>query len=360
MGVPGREAPRAPARASAPARKPLELAAVAALLVLAVTAMPGGLTPHRRRLGLSGGVAEVVDVVSAASPRIAAGGATLPIDAVHARGLPHRGAWIIVVDDALRVLLLWRAPRMVTCPRSWSLAGEHAVAGESFADAAVRGLEEEVEFLGEAELHQLGTPFLFRHAYETRLGVRVDVQWTSSFVAWSRHFSVDLSQLHVRSGAAAAENPVVASSSADDVDVDAAQTGAASAANGTREDMREDTRENTRMVGLPLLKVAGLALQAGGLFCNEEQRTWLLRTLVLAVRVLRVNKPRAFRQHVRDGWRSLEASGASVCCHTSESEKHLDNVDVAACALKCSAPNATTLADWTRSTKIYSFGTERR
>lgn len=350
MGVPAREVARTPARARAPVRKLLELVAVVALVVLAVTAMPGGLTPHRRRLGLSGGVAEVVDVVSEASPRIAAGGTTLPLDAVHARGLPHRGAWMIVVDDALRVLLLWRSPRMVTCPRSWSLAGEHAVAGESFTDAALRGLEEEVEFVGEAELRPLGAPFLFRHTYDTQLGVRVDVQWTSSFLVWSRHFSVDLSQLHVRGGAISAEDPVVASSSAGDVD----------GADGVLPLTSAETPENTRMVGLSLLKVTGLALQAGGVFCNEEQRVWLLRSLALAVRALRLSKPRAFRQHIEEGWESLEASGAAICCHTSESEKHLDDVDVAACALKCSAPNATTLAGWTRSTKVYSFPTKRR
>lgn len=328
MGVPLRES-RLGFSSTLGRCKHLELLAVFLLVSTALLVMPGGLTPHRRHLHKEV-VDEVLDVVTTASPDIVPDAATLPIDIIHRKGMAHRGSWMFVVDDQLRFLLVWRSPRMVTCPSSWSMAGEHVVAGETFEAAAVRGLEEEVEFLGEADVQALGVPYLFRHKYQTRLGLRTDLQWTRSFLAWSKDFSVDFAQ--ISSGSPAAVLDPEASSMAN---FSAAEAASAS------------TAENTRMVGLPIAKVVGLALRSRNYFCNKELRIWMLRSLAVSARVLQSRKPRAFKEHVQESWDKLEDDGAPICCRESESGKAFGDIDVRQCGVVCSEPKAMRLSNAT-------------
>ena len=100
----------------------------------------------------------------------------LHIDAVHRTGAPHRGVWLFVVSEG-RVLLVHRSARMVTCPDTWSLVGEHNQPGESYVDAARRGLMEELQVSWDESvtswfLLESGPSLLDIH-YLRRDGVRV-------------------------------------------------------------------------------------------------------------------------------------------------------------------------------------------
>jgi NUDIX domain len=308
-------------------RKRLELTAVLMLLTIAVTALPGGLTPHRIHFHVSD-AEEVLDVVTAAAPDLVPGNARLSIDAIHRDGLAHRGAWMFAIDDQLRLLLLWRSPQMVTCPGSWSVAGEHAVAGESLSAAAARGLEEEVEFLGEAALQPLGRPYLFRHEYQTRKGLRIDLQWTRSFLAWSAVFAVDFSQISSGSPGSLVESIEAAAA-------EAAGNASAEAATSAAQAAAASTLENTRMVGLPMATVVRLALRSKSYFCNDEQRIWLFRSLAVAAAFLRARKPDRYKRYMADEWKMLEAEGLPVCCLSAEDGKAFDEINMDRCGVVC-------------------------
>eukprot|EP00457_Paulinella_chromatophora_P014031 gb/GEZN01014402.1/.p1 GENE.gb/GEZN01014402.1/~~gb/GEZN01014402.1/.p1 ORF type:complete len:289 (+),score=22.05 gb/GEZN01014402.1/:25-891(+) len=68
----------------------------------------------------------------------------LPFTDVHRLGLLHKGVHIFVFDRTGQTLLIQRTKNAVYSPNRWSFAGEHNKAGESYAAAAVRCLEEEV------------------------------------------------------------------------------------------------------------------------------------------------------------------------------------------------------------------------
>jgi ADP-ribose pyrophosphatase YjhB (NUDIX family) len=305
----------------APSRSRLQLVAVLLLVAVGHTVMPGGLTPHRARHRVLD-ADEVLDVLSEDSPDVVAAGGPLPIDDIHARGLPHMGSWMLVLDDSLRALLLWRSATTVTCPATWSTPGEHAVAGETFDAAARRGIDEEAPFLGEVTLVRLGAPFLFQHTYATGRGGRTDRQWTRSYLVRSMRFSVDLSLISSGAPPAPPAPPETRNASS------AAPPAPALAG------------ENTRMVGVELADVARLALQSASFFCNEPQRVWLLRTTSLLVRHLRERQARRYRLHVRDKWERLEAGGAPVCCAASEDAKPPGAVDLALCGIPCAERGA--------------------
>lgn len=93
------------------------------------------------------------------------------LDAVHRLGLPHRGAWVFVVDETTHaMLLLRRAPHARTCPNTWSIVGEHNKPGETYEQAARRGAAEELGWSAAAvasmKLSLLGPTTFFKTAYE--------------------------------------------------------------------------------------------------------------------------------------------------------------------------------------------------
>ena len=66
------------------------------------------------------------------------------IDAAHRNGRIHTGAWIYIVDDADKLLLLRRGPKLVTCPLRWGMVGEHTFRDERSEDTLRRGIVEEL------------------------------------------------------------------------------------------------------------------------------------------------------------------------------------------------------------------------
>lgn len=111
------------------------------------------------------------------------------IDAVHRNGLIHAGAWIQVLDSPLstspNTLLLRRGEKLVTCPESWSLVGEHAYRDESPLETMRRGIKEELgsRFLQYVDKHGsireiTDSPVYYERHYGESNGNRVDRQVT--------------------------------------------------------------------------------------------------------------------------------------------------------------------------------------
>ena len=74
-----------------------------------------------------------------------------PIDVTHRNGYLHTGHVLYIMDLSGRILFLQRSNDVVTCPGTWSLLGEHSVVGENDRESVVRGVEEELGFIGEFE-----------------------------------------------------------------------------------------------------------------------------------------------------------------------------------------------------------------
>jgi NUDIX domain len=260
------------------------------------------------------GRAEVLDVVSASSPDILAASkfSPRPIDSIHKEGLPHRGSWVYAIDGQGRVLLLWRSASMRTCPQTWSLLGEHCIAGESFFSAAARGVEEEAPFLESPPIRAVGLPFFFQTTYAGN-GVngseRADNQWTRTFVA-------------------------VASSSVDDFE-------------GPEVVKKLSRSENTQVRGMSLAEVALNANNSGGdmsFTCNENVRTWMRRTVPVVVRVLREQWPALYREKIARDWSAAAAAGSFVCCLAAEDRKQkAEQIVLERCGVACTQEQVTDL-----------------
>ncbi|MFP4063213.1 MAG: NUDIX hydrolase, partial [Halochromatium sp.] len=68
-----------------------------------------------------------------------------PRSRAHAEGLWHRAVHVWLFDDAGRVLLQRRGPDKDVNPDRWDVScGEHVKPGERYAEAALRGLAEEL------------------------------------------------------------------------------------------------------------------------------------------------------------------------------------------------------------------------
>jgi isopentenyldiphosphate isomerase len=124
-----------------------------------------------------------VDIEDALVPlRQNGGAALLPIDQVHLQGLVHTGAWLYVLDNTNRILVMKRGPQLVTCPSMWSLVGEHTLGNEAANTTAFRAIEEELgpELLSYIEFIQpLATlPVYYFREYGPSNGNRVDRQVT--------------------------------------------------------------------------------------------------------------------------------------------------------------------------------------
>lgn len=105
------------------------------------------------------------------------------INIVHLKGLAHRGVWMILLDSQLEnVLFVRRSQYTVTCKNAWSLFGEHTQDGETYQEAALRGVREELA-LHESDFSLVSdlspSPELLNIVY-TDSG-RIDKQWTSAF-----------------------------------------------------------------------------------------------------------------------------------------------------------------------------------
>jgi len=91
-----------------------------------------------------------------------------PIDVTHRNGYLHVGNILYIMDLSGRMLFLQRSNDVVTCPGTWSLLGEHSVVGENDRESVVRGVEEELGFIGEyrcAYLMHYLCPFLIKLSF---------------------------------------------------------------------------------------------------------------------------------------------------------------------------------------------------
>lgn len=89
-----------------------------------------------------------------------------PRSEVHAKGLWHRAAHVLLFRSDGRLVLQQRQHGKDVCPGAWDLSvAEHLQPGESFAQGAMRGLQEElgvtsiaIEPLGEVVKFRLDLP----------------------------------------------------------------------------------------------------------------------------------------------------------------------------------------------------------
>ena len=85
---------------------------------------------------------------------------------VHEKGLFHRGIDLFLVNSKGKIFLTRRAKTKDTSSGVWGLSvGEHVKPGESFMDAAIRGLKEELGITN-AKVVQIKGPRLFTITYE--------------------------------------------------------------------------------------------------------------------------------------------------------------------------------------------------
>lgn len=275
------------------------------LLIIAECIIPGGLTPRRATEQiLAKRVAERLDLISRDDPNLVLPGGPFHIDEVHRKALVHRGAWMFSLDSHLRLLLTWRAPSMVTCPMTWAPIGEHAIANETFEDAASRGLAEEATFIPRPRIYAVGQPFFYHHVYNNGTAdQRTDNQWTQAYVVLPRGDALDFRTLDDRN----------------------AQIGQANA-------------ENTRYQGMALPDVVKHAIQRPEYFCHATQVKRILQVIPLVIRVLQNKDQRLFRNYLRDNWEQLVASGSPVCCQKDEESKMEAEVNVSACGVPCEIP----------------------
>lgn len=85
-----------------------------------------------------------------------------PRSEVHAKGLWHRAAHVFLFRSDGRLVLQQRQASKDVCPHAWDLSvAEHLKPGESYADGAARGLQEELGLSG-VPLEPFGAPFPFR------------------------------------------------------------------------------------------------------------------------------------------------------------------------------------------------------
>lgn len=90
---------------------------------------------------------------------------TAPRSEVHAKGLYHRGVNIFIVNKAGHVFVQKRSMTKDTCPGMWDCIGEHLKPGETYDQAAQRGLQEELDLV-EVKLERLREPKHLHFRYE--------------------------------------------------------------------------------------------------------------------------------------------------------------------------------------------------
>jgi ADP-ribose pyrophosphatase YjhB (NUDIX family) len=106
-----------------------------------------------------------------------------PIDYVHRVGYYHRGIWIFILSKQKNLLFVRRSSHTVTCPKSWSITGEHTKYLETYRDTAYRGLLEELNIDKNYIINLImlqDHPEFYRIVYPN---FRYDNQWTMSSLA---------------------------------------------------------------------------------------------------------------------------------------------------------------------------------
>lgn len=98
---------------------------------------------------------------------------------VHARGLRHRGIYLLVFDEQGRVFLQQRAKDKDLMPLKWDLSvAEHLLPGESYRNACLRGAKEELSIKVRNLKFLAKKPFHFKYP-----GGEIDNELNQLFVA---------------------------------------------------------------------------------------------------------------------------------------------------------------------------------
>lgn len=99
---------------------------------------------------------------------------------VHKKGLYHRGAIIFLVNSKGNIFLQKRSENKDTSPGCWDYStGEHLKPGETFEEAALRGLKEELG-VSHPKVRQLRGPKLNSFVHENGA---IDKEFDSLFIA---------------------------------------------------------------------------------------------------------------------------------------------------------------------------------
>ena len=69
----------------------------------------------------------------------------LDIDKVHKGAYLHHCVWVLIADSDQKLLLLRRAPTLMTCPDTWGFLGEHSLYDEPIDTTLHRGFYEELK-----------------------------------------------------------------------------------------------------------------------------------------------------------------------------------------------------------------------
>lgn len=119
----------------------------------------------------------------------------ITIDKAHRQGEIHHGSFMYIIDTTIasysktgeypKILLIKRSNDLVTCPNTWSLAGEHAFRNEAPIETASRGIEEELGTRALEYIVKFGRisnltefPVYYERDYGISNGGRVDRQIT--------------------------------------------------------------------------------------------------------------------------------------------------------------------------------------
>lgn len=107
---------------------------------------------------------------------------TESIDAAHKKGFLHTGAVLFVTDSSGKILVMKRSASVVTCPNTWSIVGEHSIAGEDSNYTPIRALKEELGLSISEHYAQIQNmtdfPLYYIRHYGARNGNRIDRQLT--------------------------------------------------------------------------------------------------------------------------------------------------------------------------------------
>eukprot|EP01060_Flectonema_neradi_P001829 TRINITY_DN11131_c0_g2_i1.p1 TRINITY_DN11131_c0_g2~~TRINITY_DN11131_c0_g2_i1.p1 ORF type:complete len:282 (+),score=26.75 TRINITY_DN11131_c0_g2_i1:52-846(+) len=122
---------------------------------------------HRGVTSIHGSYIAAYDTVSRQKLR------PVSIDEAHLKGVAHWATWVLLIDFDKEVILLQKRSNTPNCPGAWGITGEHLEPNETIADAAIRGLKEELQFEAEREKLTLLDNFIWRHSYRNN---RVDIQ----------------------------------------------------------------------------------------------------------------------------------------------------------------------------------------
>jgi isopentenyl-diphosphate Delta-isomerase len=127
--------------------------------------------------GLDGSAGELVELVDQGNVLT---GELVPRSVAHAQGLLHRTVYVLLTDAAgEQVVLQQRHSQKAVCPTLWDLTvAEHVAPGESYHEAACRGIREELGVMNLPELRELLPPTRRELRWTTASGKRIhDVEF---------------------------------------------------------------------------------------------------------------------------------------------------------------------------------------